>query len=109
MQLQFYGAAGEVTGSCHILQVRQQQFLIDCGLIQGGRDAPKRNREPFPFNPEKIAAVFLTHSQRPQRSVAKNRRRYERSSFHISWAAMQSMAPTPTAKASVRTQLMANV
>jgi metallo-beta-lactamase family protein len=62
MQLQFYGAAGEVTGSCHILEVRQQQFLIDCGLIQGGRDAPRRNREPFPFNPEKIAAVFLTHA-----------------------------------------------
>lgn len=62
MQLQFYGAAGEVTGSCHILQVRQQQFLIDCGLIQGGRDTPTRNREPFPFNPAKIAAVFLTHA-----------------------------------------------
>ncbi len=62
MQLQFYGAAGEVTGSCHILEVRQQQFLIDCGLIQGGRDAPRRNREPFPFSAEKIAAVFLTHA-----------------------------------------------
>ena len=26
-------------------------MLLDCGLIQGGRDAERRNREPFPFDP----------------------------------------------------------
>ena len=36
MHLQFYGAAGEVTGSCHILTVRGRRLLLDCGLIQGG-------------------------------------------------------------------------
>ena len=62
MQLQFYGAAGEVTGSCHILQVRQQQFLIDCGLIQGGKADELRNHEPFSFDPLAISAVVLSHA-----------------------------------------------
>jgi metallo-beta-lactamase family protein len=62
MELEFYGAAGEVTGSCHVLRVGRHQVLIDCGLIQGGRDAPRRNREDFPFSPSQIDAVFLTHA-----------------------------------------------
>ena len=39
MELEFFGAAGEVTGSCHILRVGGHQVLLDCGQIQGGRDA----------------------------------------------------------------------
>jgi len=37
MHLEFFGAAGEVTGSCHILHVGSQTLLLDCGMIQGGR------------------------------------------------------------------------
>ena len=62
MEIEFYGAAGEVTGSCHILRFGTRQVLIDCGLIQGGRDADRRNREPFPFEPREIDAVLLTHA-----------------------------------------------
>lgn len=62
MELEFYGAAGEVTGSCHILRVGRHQVLIDCGLIQSGRDAPRRNQQDFPFDPQHIDAVFLTHA-----------------------------------------------
>jgi metallo-beta-lactamase family protein len=62
MHLQFYGAAGEVTGSCHLLEVRGRTVLVDCGLIQGGRDADERNRRPFPFEPSAVAAVILTHA-----------------------------------------------
>ena len=36
MQLEFFGAAGEVTGSCHILRVAGRALLLDCGMIQGG-------------------------------------------------------------------------
>jgi metallo-beta-lactamase family protein len=60
--LQFYGAAGEVTGSCHILDVGGRRILLDCGMIQGGRDAPARNREPFPFQAARIDAVVLSHA-----------------------------------------------
>ena len=62
MQLEFFGAAGEVTGSCHILRVGGAQLLLDCGMVQGGRDAPARNRLPFPFDATRIDAVVLSHA-----------------------------------------------
>ena len=62
MQLEFFGAAGEVTGSCHILRVAGRQLLLDCGMIQGDRDAPERNRGPFPFDATAIDAVVLSHA-----------------------------------------------
>ena len=62
MQLEFFGAAGEVTGSCHILRVAGRQLLLDCGMIQGNHDAPARNRLPFPFDPTTIDAVVLSHA-----------------------------------------------
>ena len=62
MHLQFYGAAGEVTGSCHILTVGGRSLLLDCGLIQGGDAPDERNRQPFPFDPARIDAVILSHA-----------------------------------------------
>ena len=37
MQVEFLGAAGKVTGSCHLIQVGEHRILLDCGLIQGLR------------------------------------------------------------------------
>jgi len=62
MQLEFYGAASGVTGSCHILSVGSRRVLLDCGLIQGGREDEERNREPFPFDPAAVDAVILSHA-----------------------------------------------
>jgi metallo-beta-lactamase family protein len=62
MHLQFYGAAGEVTGSCHILSVAGRTLLLDCGLIQGGDDPDTRNRAQFPFDASRIDAVVLSHA-----------------------------------------------
>jgi len=62
MQLEFFGAAGEVTGSCHIVRAAGRQLLLDCGMIQGGADAPARNRRNFPFEPQSIDAVVLSHA-----------------------------------------------
>src|SRR5881394_1602251 len=62
MQLQFFGAAGEVTGSCHILEVGGHRLLLDCGMIQGDRAASERNRLPFPFEASTIDAVVLSHA-----------------------------------------------
>jgi metallo-beta-lactamase family protein len=62
MQLEFFGAAGEVTGSCHILRVAGRQLLLDCGMVQGGHDSPARNRLPFPFDAAAIDAVVLSHA-----------------------------------------------
>ncbi len=62
MQLEFFGAAGEVTGSCHILRVGRSTVLLDCGLIQGGRKPHDRNRAEFPFDAAAIDAVILSHA-----------------------------------------------
>ncbi|MDX2484713.1 MAG: MBL fold metallo-hydrolase [Pseudodonghicola sp.] len=62
MNIQFLGAAREVTGSCYLIEANGLQFLVDCGMVQGGRDAPDRNRTPFDFDPEKISFVLLTHA-----------------------------------------------
>jgi len=62
LEIEFFGAAGEVTGSCHILRVGGRTLLVDCGLVQGGRDAARRNQLDFPFDPAHIDAVLLTHA-----------------------------------------------
>jgi metallo-beta-lactamase family protein len=62
MQLEFYGGAGEVTGSCHVLTVGSARLLLDCGLIQGGEAPHERNRAPFPFDAAQVDAVVLSHA-----------------------------------------------
>jgi metallo-beta-lactamase family protein len=61
MQIEFYGATSGVTGSCHMLRANGQLILLDCGLIQGPREAELKNREAFPFSPGEISAVVLSH------------------------------------------------
>ena len=62
MHIEFFGAAREVTGFCHLLRVAGHQILVDCGLIQGSAADERRNAEPFPFDPRQINAVVLTHA-----------------------------------------------
>lgn len=61
MRITTYGAAGEVTGSCHLLEFREFSILLDCGLIQGSDEDEQRNFEAFPFEPKDIDAVVLSH------------------------------------------------
>lgn len=61
MQIEFYGATSGITGSCHILRVNGETILLDCGLIQGRRKEAEKNRHPFPFPPNEISAVVLSH------------------------------------------------
>ena len=61
MQLRFLGAAGEVTGSCFLVDTGKLKFLIDCGMFQGGRLADAKNRR-FAFDPREIAFVALSHA-----------------------------------------------
>ncbi len=62
MQITFHGAAREVTGSCHLLEMDGARILLDCGLIQGGRKRHERNRAAFPFDPSSIDCVVLSHA-----------------------------------------------
>jgi len=61
IQLQFLGAAQNVTGSSYLLEVDNSKILIDCGLYQE-REFRSRNWRPFPVDPKGIDAVLLTHA-----------------------------------------------
>jgi len=65
MRFQFLGAAGgHVTGSCtHFLYTRTStHFLVDCGMMQGERNADGLNSGVFKFYPPEINFVLLTHA-----------------------------------------------
>jgi len=62
IEVEFLGATGEVTGSCHLVTVGSYKILLDCGLIQGRPKDEARNRQAFPFDPATIDAVVLSHA-----------------------------------------------
>ncbi len=56
------GAAGEVTGSKHVLEVDGRRCLVDCGAFQGSRaESDRKNRQLVP-DPAGIDSVVLTHA-----------------------------------------------
>lgn len=62
MKIKFCGASTGVTGSCHLLTTGEHKILLDCGQFQGGKAQEALNYEPFPFNPEEIECVILSHA-----------------------------------------------
>ena len=62
LSLMFCGAAGTVTGSCFLLSVAEKKILVDCGMFQGSKTEKQLNYEPFPFDPESLDGVLLTHA-----------------------------------------------
>jgi metallo-beta-lactamase family protein len=62
MKLSFHGAAQNVTGSCHLLEVGGHRILIDCGMFQGSRELNEENSIPFGFDERSIDYVLLTHA-----------------------------------------------
>jgi len=61
-RLKFCGAAGTVTGSCYWLRTGKINFLVDCGMFQGTKTIKELNYGDFPFDPQKIDFVLLTHA-----------------------------------------------
>lgn len=62
MRVEFHGAAGEVTGSMHLVEAAGKRILIDCGMVQGSPEAEARNFAPFPFDAAGIDALVLSHA-----------------------------------------------
>ena len=62
MKITFCGAAKIVTGSCYLLEVGAEKALVDCGMFQGNKSTTRKNYDPFPFDPQDIKHVFLTHA-----------------------------------------------
>jgi metallo-beta-lactamase family protein len=63
MKIAFHGAARTVTGSKHLLSLKNgKKILLDCGLFQGmGRDTDKMNKD-FGFDPRQVDVVVLSHA-----------------------------------------------
>ncbi len=59
MKLTFIGAAHEVTGSCHYLEVGGKHILVDCGMEQGINAFENAS---LPIAEAMIDYVFLTHA-----------------------------------------------
>lgn len=60
--LRFHGAAQGVTGSCYEIETSRARILVDCGLFQGSKSERELNYGAFPFPPEAIDGVILTHA-----------------------------------------------
>ncbi len=57
-----FGAAGEVTGSCTLVESEFSRVLVDFGMFQGAPEQELRNADPPPIDFAKLDAVVLTHA-----------------------------------------------
>ena len=62
MKIEFLGATRSVTGSMHIIESNGHRILIDCGLFQGKREESNQRNKTFPFDPQTIERVVLSHA-----------------------------------------------
>lgn len=63
MNITFYGAARNVTGSKHLIETSSgKKILLDCGFFQNrGKDNDRLNRS-FNFDPQQIDLMILSHA-----------------------------------------------
>lgn len=63
MKVKFCGAAGTVTGSCHLLTLDSGfKILLDCGLYQGYDEAFDDFNKEWLFDPKEIDVLVLSHA-----------------------------------------------
>lgn len=63
MKIAFHGAARTVTGSKHLLTLKNgKKILLDCGMFQGlGKETDMLNRN-FGFDPKDVDVMILSHA-----------------------------------------------
>ena len=62
MRLRFIGAAREVTGSAHLVEIGGRTILLDCGLFQGRRSEVASKNRHLPCDVGRLDAVVLSHA-----------------------------------------------
>jgi metallo-beta-lactamase family protein len=62
LRLTFHGAAGQVTGSMHLLEAAGARILLDAGLFQGRRAEAHAQNANLPIDPRRLDAVILSHA-----------------------------------------------
>src|SRR5438045_3459883 len=61
-ELLFHGAAGEVTGSMHMILTSAGWVALDAGMFQGHRPEVEEKNRQWPVPPPQIRAVVLSHA-----------------------------------------------
>ena len=62
MKITFHGAAKQVTGSAHLLEIGPYRILLDCGLFDSDRVDPNSPNRSFTFEPRDLDAVIVSHA-----------------------------------------------
>jgi metallo-beta-lactamase family protein len=62
VRLRFIGAAREVTGSAHLVEVGGRTILLDCGLFQGRRSEVATKNRQLPHEVGSLDAIVLSHA-----------------------------------------------
>ncbi len=62
IKITFTGAAGNVTGSRHLIETDNHKILLDCGLFQGRRKDTYERNLSFPFDPASVNSLILSHA-----------------------------------------------
>lgn len=62
MNIQFFGAAEQVTGSSYLVRVSNTSFLVDFGQFQGLTEVEAQNTQSLYFDPATLDFVILTHA-----------------------------------------------
>lgn len=62
MKIKFCGAAEEVTGSKHLLNINGKRILLDCGLRQSGPEENLIYNREFLFDPKEVDVLLLSHA-----------------------------------------------
>lgn len=62
MNITFYGAVREVTGSMHVITNETDRIMLDCGMFQGRRKESEEKNRIMPIDPRMITNLVLSHA-----------------------------------------------
>ena len=62
MEIQFLGAAKEVTGSMHVVRTGDFDVMLDAGKFNGPLDIVRRKNSTFLIKPSEVERIILSHS-----------------------------------------------
>jgi metallo-beta-lactamase family protein len=62
LRITFHGAAQQVTGTAHLLEIDRYRILLDFGLFDSNRADPESPNRQVPFDPRSLDAVVVSHA-----------------------------------------------
>jgi metallo-beta-lactamase family protein len=62
VRITFHGAAKQVTGSAHLLEIGDRRILLDCGLFDSDRMSADSPNRVLSFDPATLDAVVVSHA-----------------------------------------------